>query len=102
MMNRWKNNYWKEEEEKEVRYFLAVDKDIYLQYFIHNKAIFDEENADKLLKESIAQGKQGKTTEKSDESSAEMITSGSDSDDSDGESHEERGENESNSSSESA
>eukprot|EP00957_Ditylum_brightwellii_P166838 12698610-Ditylum_brightwellii.AAC.1 len=62
--------------------------------------MFDEENDDKLPKENIAGSKQGKTMEKSDELSVEMITSRSDSDNSDGESHKESNENESNSSSE--
>eukprot|EP00957_Ditylum_brightwellii_P010394 786264-Ditylum_brightwellii.AAC.1 len=101
LMKTWKNNDWKEKEEKEMNDFLVVEKDIYLQYFPHNKAMLDEENDDNLPKENIAVGKQGKTTEKSDESSVEMITSGSDSDNSDGKSHEESSENESNSSSES-
>eukprot|EP00957_Ditylum_brightwellii_P084942 6459247-Ditylum_brightwellii.AAC.1 len=63
--------------------------------------MFDEENDDKLPKANIAGGKQGKTTEKSDELSVEMITSRSDSDNGDWESCEEISENESNSSSKS-
>ena len=97
---------WKEKEEKEVSDFLAVEKDIYLQYFPHNKAMFDDDDDGdgELPKENNAGGKEKKTVEKSDESSIEMIGSGSDSDDIDEESsgdnseNKSRSENESNSS----
>ena len=44
-MKRWKNNDWEEKEEKEASDFLASEKEIYLQYFAHNKAMFyDDDN----------------------------------------------------------
>ena len=99
-MKRWKNKDWKEKEEKEASDFLAVEKEIYLQYFPHNKAMFDEDDDGdgEFPKENNAGGKQGKTLEKSDDSSIEMIGSGSDSDGSDEESNGDNSENESSSS----
>jgi hypothetical protein len=89
-LKRWKNNDWEEKEEKEASDFLAVEKEIYLQYFPHNKAMFyDDDNDDELPKEDDAVGKQGKTAEKSDDSSIEMISSKSDGDNSNEESSEE-------------
>ena len=89
-MKRWKNNDWEEKEEKEASDFLASEKEIYLQYFPHNKAMFyDDDNDDELPKEDDAGGKQGKTAEKSDDSSIEMISSRSDGDNSNEESSEE-------------
>ncbi len=62
-MKKWKSNDWEEKEEKETSIFLAVEKEIYLQYFPHNKAIFngdDDDSDDELPKEDDAGGKQGK------------------------------------------
>ena len=39
-------------------FFFAVEKDIYLQYFPHNKAMSDEENDDKFPKENNDRGNQ--------------------------------------------
>ena len=98
-MKRWKNNDWEEKEEKEASDFLASEKEIYLQYFPHNKEMFyDDDNDDELPKEDDAGGKQGKTAEKSDDSSIEMISSKSDGDNSNEESSNKSSESEGSSS----
>ena len=82
-MKRWKNKDWEEKEEKEASEFLAVEKEIYLQYFPHNKAMFDDDDKyDELTKEDDAGVKQGKTVEDPDDSSMEVIGSDSDEDNS--------------------
>ena len=68
-LKRWQNKDWKEEEDKEASDFLAVEKEIYLQYFPHNKAMFEDNDEDD------AGVKQGKTTGESDESSVADVSS---------------------------